>query len=193
MSSDDRLRILAISGSLRKASYTTAVLRAVPELAPPEFDMTLKLLHDIPMFDQDLLDEKGCPPSVLRLREEVVAADGIVMALPEYNHSVPAVLKNATEWMNVKPRVIAEKPVALFSTSPSPYGGTRAQYHLRQVLQALGAHALSLPEVAVANVDEKVENGRLVDEATRTALSAQMAAFRDWILRLRLGVPVTAR
>jgi chromate reductase len=193
MDGHGKLRILAISGSLRKKSYNTAALEALRELSPPDFEIVAHSLRGIPMFDQDEYEAGGFPPPVVALLEAVDRADGIVIASPEFNHSVSGALKNAIDWLSrKKPVPLVDKPVAIVSAATSPNGGIRGQYALRLILQPLEAQALLMPEVVIGRAQDKVDaDGRLADEATRTALAAQMTAFRRWILRLR-PVPATA-
>lgn len=187
------LRILAICGSLRTASYNLAALAVLPELSPPDFAVQILRLLEIPMFNQDALDAHGYPPEVQRFRADLVAADGIVIATPEYNYSVPGVLKNALDWLAGKPSLIAGKPVTVFSVAPNPIGGSRAQLDLRKILQALGALVLAQPETTIGLAREKFDvAGGLTDETARAALAAQMAAFREWILLLQPPLVISA-
>lgn len=183
---DGRLRILAISGSLRKKSYNTAALDALRELAPDDLAIAMHSLREIPMFDQDDWEEHGYPPIVTRLIEAIEQADGIVIASPEYNHSVTGALKNAIDWVSRrKPVPFVDKPVAILSVATGAHGGIRAQYHLRLILQPLEAQTLLSPEVFIPRAKDKFDaEGRLVDEPTRTALAELLVAFRHWILRL---------
>jgi chromate reductase len=190
MDGDGKLRILTISGSLRKKSYNTAALEALHELAPQDFEIVFHDLRGLPMFDQDEYEATGLPPGAVALVEAVQRADGIVIASPEFNHSVSGSLKNAIDWLSrVKPVPLVDKPVAIVSAATSPNGGIRGQYALRLILQPLEAQVLLMPEVFIGGAKNKVDaDGRLVDEATRTALTAQMVAFRRWIRRLQAAV-----
>ena len=181
------LRILTISGSLRKKSYNTAALEALRELSPPDFEFVFHPLNGIPMFDQDDYEASGYPAEATALIDAVKAADGIVIASPEFNHAPTGALKNAIDWISrCKPVPLVDKPVAIISAATSPNGGIRGQYALRLILQPLEAQALLMPEVFIGSAKAKYDaGGRLVDEPAREALKAQMAAFRRWILRLR--------
>ncbi len=180
------MKILAISGSLRKASFNTALLRAASALAPAGLELQERLLHGIPLYDEDV-HELGYPELVLRFREEIAQADGVLFVTPEYNYSIPGVLKNAIDWASRgKDQPFNGKPVALMSASGGVLGGSRAQYHLRQVLVYLEALTLNKPEVFVGRVSEKFDAElTLTDEATRQAVLAQLTAFSAWIERLR--------
>jgi chromate reductase len=184
------MRILAICGSLRKASYNRLALNALAELAPADVEIDVCGLDDIPIFSQDVFDESGFPPAVAALRSAIAAADGVIIGTPEYYHSFPGVLKNAIDFAGSKPPVFGGKPVAIMSSAPSVHGGSRAQYDLRKVLQALDALVLTRPEIFIGRADQKFDSaGRLSDETTRTALAEFLAAFRTWIVRLQTPDP----
>src|SRR5688500_13769942 len=141
--------ILGICGSLRKASLNMAALRACRELMPQGMALQIARIDDLPMFNQDVFDA-GMPEPVKRFRSEVAAADGLLIASPEYNFSVPAPLKNAIDWGSRAPhQVFHDKPVAIFSAAPGLLGGARGQYDLRRILGQLWAHVLPRPEVFI--------------------------------------------
>jgi len=176
--------ILAVCGSLRKASYTRLSLNALAAVAPADFALEVVGLDDIPMFNEDVFDATGYPAPVVALRAAIAAADGVIFGTPEYHHSIPGVLKNAIDWAGGKPPVLAGKPVAIVSASPSVMGGCCAQYHLRAVLQALDVPVMAKPEAFVGQADRKFDPaGRLTDEKTAATLAALLAAFREWIVR----------
>ena len=179
------LKVLGISGSLRKASYNTAALRACTELAPPGMSLQITAYPDLPMFNQDVLDA-GMPEPVKRLRGEITAADGLLLGSPEYNFSVSGPLKNAIDWGSRAPnQVFQDKPVAMFSCTPGPLGGARVQYDLRRILSQLWAYPLPRPEVFIGMAPSKFADGKLTDETTRKFLTELLAGFRDWILRMQ--------
>lgn len=180
------MRLLGISGSLRRASYNTAALLAMGEVAPAGVEVVIAPLNGIPMFNEDDFAADGFPPSVAHLRGEVERADGIIIASPEYNHSMSGALKNAIDWLSRKPVSVYGKPVTIVSAAGSLLGGSRGQYDLRKVLQPLEALVLAMPEVFIGRAKDKFDtHGRLTDEATRKVLEEQMVVFREWILRLR--------
>ncbi|WP_426958499.1 NADPH-dependent FMN reductase [Muricoccus radiodurans] len=188
--SDQPFRILAISGSLRRGSHNTAALRAAAELAPE--GVTVELyggLRDIPPYDDDLRTGSGYPAPVQALREAVAAADALLIASPEYNYSVSGVLKNAIDWVSRPPaQAFDGKPVAVLGAATGLLGTARMQYDLRRILAGLNAFVLNKPEVMIMQSANRFDaDGRLTDEATRTLLAAQVAALRDWALRLRRG------
>lgn len=180
------LKILGISGSLRKASYNTAALKACAEMMPAGMTMTYARIDDLPLFNQDVFDA-GLPESVKRFRAEVTAADGVLIASPEYNFSVTAALKNAIDWASRPPsQSWQDKPIALFSVSGGPLGGARVQYDLRRILGQLWGHVLPRPEVFIGSAQSKFDaQGRITDEATKKFLTDLMTGFRDWVLRMQ--------
>jgi chromate reductase len=171
------MHILAISGSLRRDSHNTALLRAAEELLEPGDTLELwEELREVPPFDQDLEDEPA-PSAVASLRAAVERADAVLIATPEYNHSVPGVLKNALDWAS-RPHasnVFRGKPVAVVGSSVGLFGAVWAQAELRKVLGAMGARVVDL-EIPVGLAAEKFdEEGRLVDEAVRASLTGVLA------------------
>jgi chromate reductase len=181
---DGDLKVLGISGSLRKASFNSAALRACSELLPPGMSLQIAS-YDLPIFNQDLLDA-GMPEPVRRIREEIARADGLLIASPEYNFSVPAPLKNLIDWGSRPPnQVFQDKPVAVFSVAPGPVGGTRMQYDLRRILGQLWGHVLPRPEVFITQAAAKFQDGRLTDETSRKFLAELLAGFKVWIERMQ--------
>ena len=161
-------------------------MRAALELAPVEARLEVFDLEGIPPFNQDLEEEP--PKAVREFKAKIRAADAILIATPEYNYSVPGVLKNAIDWAS-RPfgdNVFEDKPGAVMSASGGMLGGARAQYHLRQVLVALNVHLLNRPEVMVASADEKINaDGRVVDEKTRQKIRKLIEALAAWTERLK--------
>lgn len=181
------ITIAGISGSLRKDSFNTAALQAATELAPEGVTVAMHTLHDIPLFNEDV-EAKGWPDAVAELREKVAPADGVLFATPEYNYSIPGVLKNAIDWLS-RPTgegVITGKPAAVLGASPSPFGTVRAQSHLRQVLFYNSMPTLAGAEVMIMKADSKIEDGRLVDEESRGFVQTLMEKFAGWV---RFHVP----
>jgi chromate reductase len=180
------LSILGVCGSLRRASYNMAVLRAASELLPAGMTLRFAEIGDLPMYNQDVHDA-GMPPPVQRFRREVAEADALLIATPEYNFSVPAPLKNAIDWGSRAPdQCFHEKPVAIVSAATGPLGGARVQYDLRKILTQLWAHVLPKPEVFIGMAATKIDaEGRLTDETTRKFLTELLAGFRDWIIRMQ--------
>ena len=180
------LKVLGISGSLRKNSFNTAALKACAELLPAGMTMTYARIDDIPLFNQDVFDA-GMPESAKRFRAEVTAADGLLIATPEYNFSVSAALKNAIDWGSRAPnQVFQDKPAAILSAAGGPLGGARVQYDLRRILGQLWGHVLPRPEVFIGMAASKFDaQGKLTDETTRKFLTDLLKGFQDWIVRMQ--------
>ena len=144
------LRLLGISGSLRRASFNTALLRAAGTLSPEGVTLEVRTLHDVPLYDGDV-EAQGLPAGVIALRDAIRAADGVVLSTPEYNNSVPGVFKNAVDWVSRGPdQPLAGKPVALLSASPGGFGGARAQLAWLPVLTTLGTRWMHSPQLCLS-------------------------------------------
>ncbi len=176
------LDIVGLCGSLRKASLNAAALRLAGELMPTSMKLDSVDWRDVPIFDGDALAH-GLPAPVAALRERIRRADGVLIATPEYNFSVPGGLKNMLDWVSRgDDQPWAMKPVAILSASPGPLGGARVQYDLRKVMLFLNAAVLVKPEVFIGGASAKFDaEGRCTDETTRKFVGAQMAAFEKWI------------
>jgi len=180
------MNILGISGSLRKESFNTKLLRAAQELAPEGVVITRFDLAPIPLYNEDVF-VAGRPPEVVRFRDAILAADALLIATPEYNYSVPGVLKNAIDWASRPPREnpFAGKPAAIMGATPGLGGTMRSQSHLRQVLFAVDLRLVNRPEVAVRSASEKFDaNGTLTDDKTRTQVKTLVEALVAWTNRL---------
>ena len=181
-----QLRILGISGSLRKSSLNRSLLRAAQELSPNDVEIELFDLIDIPLFNGDI-EAAGRPESVLLLQERIAASDALLIATPEYNGSYSGVLKNAIDWASrqyEKP-VFAEKPVAIMGAG-GRFGTARSQSALRQLLTGQGCYVLPRPQVLVSirpNVFEV--DGTLADEEARKSVAGLVEALAVWARRLR--------
>jgi len=180
------LKVLGISGSLRKASLSMAALRACNELLPAGMTLSYAVIGDLPLYNQDIFDA-GLPEPAKRLRAAVSAADGALIASPEYNFSLTPALKNAIDWASRPPNQSwQDKPVAVFSASAGPMGGARVQYDIRRILGQLWAHVLPRPEVFIGSAQSKFDaQGKLTDEATRKFLTDLLAGFGTWITRMQ--------
>ena len=181
-----RLRILGIAGSLRRESYNRAALRAAIELAPDDASVETFELDGIPGFNQD--EERNPPPQVVELKQRVRAADALLIVTPEYNYSIPGVLKNAIDWGS-RPygdSAWTEKPVAIMGASVGALGTARAQYHLRQVFVFLNMLALNQPEVMIGNAASRFDaNGKLTDETSRGLVRKLLENLVAWTRRLQ--------
>jgi chromate reductase len=177
------MKIIGISGALRKASTNTGLLRALRGLAPTGVELEIHTLHGIPLFDEDVIAASGKPAIVLDLAERIRAADGVVIATPEYQFSVPGVLKNANDWLSICNAPFKWKRTGVVGASAGAMAGTaRAQYHLRQNLQALQAIVMPRPEFFVVHNELKFDaEGNLTDADTRERLEKWFTAFREWV------------
>lgn len=177
------LDIVGLCGSLRTASYNRMALNLAGTLMPPSMTLEVAEWRDVPVFDADLLGQQGLPPSVIVLRERIRRADGVLIATPEYNFSIPGGLKNVIDWISRgDDQPFAGKPVAMLSASPGPVGGARVQYDLRKVLLFLNTMTLAKPEIFIGGVAAKFDAaGQCTDETTRKFVGAQMVAFEKWI------------
>lgn len=183
------LKILALCGSLRKASFNRMTLNLVQEVAPKDLVFEEAVIRTLPFFDDDEF-AKGFPPAAVVLREKIRAADGIFFACPEYNHSLSGVLKNAIDWVSRPPdQPFAGKPVTVISATGGQQGGGRVQYHLRAVMLSLLVYFMPKPETFIGNAPAKFDKeGRCTDATTRKFVTEHMAAFREWVLLMkRLG------
>lgn len=176
----DIIRVLGISGSLRKGSYNTATLHAAQELAPPDLQLEIGDISQFPLYNADT-QAQGFPDAVQRVGEQIRAADGLLLVTPEYNYSVSGVMKNAIDWISrLKNQPFAGKPVALCGASMGALGTARAQYHLRQIGVYLDMRFLNKPEVMIGSAHERFDaNGKLMHEATRKFVGELMVALRD--------------
>ena len=181
-----KIKILGFAGSLRKGSYNRAVLRSAAELVPQNAELEIFDLEGIPVFNQDM--ENSLPGRVREFKDKIRAADAILIATPEYNHSMPGMLKNALDWAS-RPsgdNSFEGKPVAIMSASPSTMGGISAQWSLRQVFVSLDMHPINKPEIVIANVSKKLDaNGRLIDEDTREHVGKMLGALVKWAMKLK--------
>jgi chromate reductase, NAD(P)H dehydrogenase (quinone) len=178
------LRITALSGSLRAQSFNTLALRAAEALLPEGVEMRIVDYSDVPLFSADVL-ARGVPQAVETLRGHLAAADGVLIASPEYNFSVSGVLKNAIDWLSkTTPQPFRHRPAAILSATTGPLGGARSQYELRKILGSLEAVVMPKPEVFIGMAASRFQDGRLADEATAKVLKEQLEAFRNWMRML---------
>jgi chromate reductase len=177
--------ILALAGSLRRASYNRGLVRAAIEVAPAGIAVKTFELRPVPLYDGDL-EEAGPPQAVLDLKAAIAAADGVLLCSPENNASVPAVLKNAIDWASRPPGAIQRKPVALAGATPGGFGTVRGQIAWRQTLANLSVPLLPSPALLVSGAADKFDaDGNLVHQATREEIGALLTAFAAWIEKLR--------
>ena len=184
----DQFNVLVICGSLRKGSYNAALTRALPGLAPPGMEfVTAPAFETLPLYNADMQEASGFPGPAQDLAAAVRAADGVLFVTPEYNWSMPGVLKNAIDWVSrMKDQPFKEKPVAIQSCSQGPLGGSRMQYHMRMAMTYLSAFTFGTPEVIVSMAQTKFDKDlKLTDETTRNFVKQQLAGFAKFIARVR--------
>jgi chromate reductase len=182
----NELNILGIAGSLRRGSFNKAVLRSAISLAPSNVTLETFDIGSFPLFNQD--DEKSPPEVIRQFKEKIRASDAILFATPEYNYSVPGVLKNAIDWAS-RPygdNAWERKPVAIMSASVGMLGGARAQQHLRQMFVFLNMYPLNRPEVIIPNVADKFDSaGNLTDQHTKEKIQELLKALSVWLVQWR--------
>ena len=183
-----KVHILGFAGSLRKQSYNRAILAAALEMVPDDASLEIFDLEGIPPFNQDL--ELQPPDKVKEFKARIRAADATLIATPEYNYSIPGVLKNAIDWAS-RPygdNAFDGKPVAMMGASVGTLGTARAQYHLRQSFVFLNMCPMNQPEVMVSFAQDKVDSsGRLTDEKTRKKIKELLESLVAWTRRTKLA------
>jgi chromate reductase len=182
----EAVKVLGFAGSLRKQSYNRSALRAAAKLVPAGIALETFDLSGLPPFNED--HEKDPPAPVRQFKVAVKKADAILIVTPEYNYSVPGVLKNAIDWASRPYGDSAwnAKPVAIMGASIGMLGTGRAQYHLRQMFVFLNMFPLNQPEVMIANADEKFdEQGNLKDDKTAQKIRELLEALADWARTLK--------
>jgi chromate reductase len=180
--------VLAISGSLRRKSFNTMLLQTVVETAPPGTTIEIGSIKDIPLYNADV-DAAGAPAAVRELKERVAAADGVLLVSPEYNHSIPGVLKNAIDWISRPvadiPRVFAGRPVGIIGASSGPGGTTLMQEAWLPVVRALGMVPFFSTKLMLANAATVFdEQGTLLDPVIRAQVAKYIADFSQFVARL---------
>lgn len=173
-----KIKIIGFTGSLRVKSYNLAVLRAATEMLPEGVTMEIVDLSPIPFFNEDV-EAEGVPQVIVDFKEKLAEADAILISTPEYNYSIPPVLKNALDWASRGPELpLSGKPLAIMSASPGMLGGARVQYHLRQVCVKLDLQMLNNPEVFITSANKKFDlDGKLIDEYTRKSIAKLLQAL----------------
>jgi chromate reductase len=180
------VNILGFAGSLRKGSYNRALLRAAQELVPKGVNLEIFDLEGIPPFNQDLENQPS--EKVKEFKAKIRTADAILIATPEYNYSIPGVLKNAIDCAS-RPygdNAFEHKPVAIMGASIGMTGSARAQYHLRQCFVFLTCFALNQPEVMVPFAQEKIDkDGKVTDQKTREKIGELLESLVAWTNKLK--------
>ena len=180
------LNVLGVAGSLRKASVNRGLMRAAVDAAPPSVDVSVFDLITIPLYNGDV-EAAGDPEPVADLKQEILAADALLLATPEYNRGMSGVMKNALDWASRPPeKALAGKPVAIMGATPGGFGTRASQFQTKQILGNPGAFVLPKPEVWVSDADEKFDgNGELTDQATRESLTELLLALAEFARKLR--------
>ena len=179
-------KVIGFAGSLRKRSYNRALLRAAVELAPDGLEIEVATIDGIPLYDGDAEERDGVPSAAQRLKERIAASDGVLIVTPEYNNSIPGVLKNALDWLTRPPddiaRVFGGRPVALIGATPGR-GGTRfAQTAWLPIFRTLGMQPFFGKVLYVDSAKSLFDDEmRLTDEPSKQRLADYLAAFHEWL------------
>lgn len=174
--------LVGISGSLRQGSFNSALLRAATELVPSGCTLTIASIRDVPLYDGDIESKQGIPEAVAQIKDRIAKADGLLIVTPEYNNSIPGVLKNSIDWLSRPPadsaRVFGGKPTAITGASPGRFGTVLAQTAWLPVLRSLGVNTYAGSRLLVSGAGSVFsETGELVDERVRTDLTKFLADF----------------
>jgi chromate reductase len=188
MSAPSSIKLLGISGSLRKQSYNSGALRSIGSLLPEGMTFETADLAELPFYNADV-EALGLPDPVKKFRRLVSSADGLIFAVPEYNFSLPGVLKNALEWLSRQPDPPADKkPCAVFGASVSPLGTARGQFHFRHVCVSLNMMVVNAPHVDINSAKTKFDaQSHLTDQASLDALRQLLGELKNLMLQLRAG------
>ncbi len=177
------LQLVALIGSLRANSLNRTLFNTARELLPSEVTLTESPIGNLPLFNDDL-ESSGLPESVVAFRDSIRGCDGVLIFSPEYNYSIPGVLKNALDWGSRPPgqAVLSGKPVMVFGASGGRSGTLRMQMHLRNVLSNLNMPQLPKPEYYLSWAGNAIQNGVLTSEDERVLLQETLVAFLDWLV-----------
>lgn len=179
------ITILGLSGSLRKASYNTALLHAAAGMMPEGAELTVRTLHGIPLYNGDDETATGIPPAVVELKDAIAGADGLLLSTPEYNNSMPGVFKNAIDWLSRSDdsdQVFGGRPVAIMGASPGPFGTILSQNAWLSVLKALGTNPWCGGRLLVSRAKTAFDaQGALVDESARKHLREFLGGFVKFV------------
>jgi chromate reductase len=183
-------KLLGISGSLRRGSYNSALLRAAQSVLNGGVELEIATLHGVPLYNADVEAAEGIPEAVQRLKDRVTACDGLILATPEYNNGIPGVFKNAIDWMSrpagTAARVFANRPIALIGASPGGFGTILAQNHWLPTLRALGVRPWFGGRLLVSRANKVFDEQRnLIDEAIREQLRSFIQGFAEFVTAAR--------
>lgn len=186
---NDHIHLIGVSGSLRKGSFNTMLLKAAAQLLPADTTMDIVSIADIPLYnaDLDLPTSEKRPVSVEKFRKAIADADGILIASPEYNYSIPGTLKNAIDWASRgKDSPLLHKPIALIGATIGMWGTVRMQAHFQNIYLYMNMKPVYKPEILVAKAESKFDkDGNLIDETTKKLLSQKLETLKDLILQTR--------
>lgn len=180
------MKIVAIVGSIRKDSYNKKIANWMKKRYKDKLDIEILEIEKLPMYSEDI--ELDPPKEVKNIKEKINKSEGILIVTPEYNHSIPGVLKNALDWFSRVDRVMENKPSFIVGASMGRYGTIKAQTHLRDILNCTGINTLNLPgnEVFIGNVQDKVDGcGDLVDEDTIAHMDKVVDNFIKWSKKIQ--------
>ncbi len=176
------MKIIAIAGSISKDSYNKKLVNFIKERYKDKVDIEILDIGDIPMYNED--NELDPPEAIKKMREKILDSDGILISTPEYNHSIPGVLKNALDWLSRVEQVMIGKPGMIVGASMGMFGTVKAQIHLRQILNSGGIGVITLPghEVFIGNIQDKMDGkGNVTDDFTLKFLDNTMNDFIKWV------------
>jgi chromate reductase, NAD(P)H dehydrogenase (quinone) len=183
MSTSSGVKLLGLSGSIRKASTNTIILRSLAERLDGKASMTVFPLNEVPIYNGDL-DGESLPEAVRALKAAITEADGLILCTPEYNHGMPGMLKNALDWASrpVFASPLKNKPVLPMTSSPGYVGGARAHAQMQETLASTLARVVLRPQVVIAGVNQKIVDGKLTDATT---LDFCLQAIDDLLMEIR--------
>jgi len=186
------ITLVGVSGSLRRGSYNSAVLRAAASMMPDESELRIESIAGIPLYSGDDEAERGIPDTVSRLKDAIAAADGLLLVTPEYNNSIPGVTKNAIDWLSRPPadiaRVFRGRPVAITGASPGNFGTILSQNAWLPVFRTLGAELWPGGRLLISRAGTVVDaNGEITDAATREKIARFMQDFVAFAQRRKAG------
>jgi chromate reductase len=190
MSASGQLTFATLCGSIRKDSYNQALVRALPAISSGDITFVdVGPISDVPHYDGDLEKASGMPTPINAMLRTIKKADGVVIVSPEYNYSMPGVLKNTLDWLSRAPNQPFDgKPVLIQSVSGGVVGGLRMQHHLRQTLVFLNARVLARPELAIGKAGQMFDvDGDLIDPVSREQVRLQLAAFSTFVRAHQTG------
>lgn len=182
------IRLVGISGSLRQASFNTALLHNVAHLLPDGASLEVRTLHGIPLYDGDEEEAHGIPEAVAELKEAIAAADGVILATPEYNNGIPGVFKNAIDWASRPPsdsgRIFKGRPFAIIGASPGGFGTILSQNHWLPVMRTLGVQLWTGGRLMVSRAGKTFDaDGAISDPQMREQIRTYLEGFLDYLTK----------